>query len=346
MLIDSHLDLAYNALALGADPTLPLQALRRSPYGREAAARGETPTVALPAMREADIRVAFGTIFVQMQTEAFGTFGPTYTSPEQANTEGWQQLRWYQQLEQRGEVGLLRRRADLEAALAAPARPSLVLLMEGADPVRDAGELEQWWNEGLRIVGLAWSATRYAGGTGAPGPLTSAGSELLHEMARLGFGLDLSHLAEASAWQALEQFSGPVCASHSNCRQFVPTDRQLSDELIKSIAERDGVIGVVIYNKFLVHGWTPGQPKQAVRLADVVRHIEHICELAGDTQHVGVGSDLDGGIGVEGIPAELRDITDLPLIGDALRAAGWRDDQVDGVLGGNWAAWLRKALPA
>jgi len=345
MLIDSHLDLAYNALAFGADLTLPLGALRDSHYGRSASARAETPTVSLPALRDGDVRIAFGTIFVQSPTEAFGTAGLVYRTPDEANAQGRAQVRYYHQLEQRGEIALVRRRADLEAALAVPARPSLVLLMEGADPVRDVGELEQWWNHGLRIVGLAWSATRYAGGTGAPGRLTDAGRELLGEMARLGIGLDLSHLAEKSAWQSLELFSGPVCASHSNCQTYVPTDRQLSDALIKVVAERDGVVGVVVYNKFLVDGWTPGQPKDAVTLADVVRHIEHICELAGDTRHVGIGSDLDGGLGVEGIPAELHDISDLHLIGTALRDAGWRDDEIAGVLGGNWAAWLERVLP-
>ncbi len=345
MLIDSHLDLAYNAVALGADLTLSLEALRDSPYGRAAIARRETPTVSLPALRDADVRIALATIFAQAQTKAFGTPGPIYSTPDEASAQGWAQMRYYRQLEQRGEVAIVRSRSDLEAAVAAPARPSLVLLMEGADPVRDAGELQQWWNAGLRVVGLSWSATRYAGGTGAPGPLTPAGVELLDEMGRLGIGLDLSHLAEMSAWQALERFSGPVCASHSNCQAFVPTDRQLSDVLIRSIAERDGVVGVVIYNRFLVDGWTPGQPKSAVTLADVVRHIEHICELAGDSRHVGIGSDFDGGLGVESIPAELHDITDLHLIGSALRDAGWREDEVDGVLGGNWAAWLGRALP-
>lgn len=345
MLIDSHLDLAFNACAMGADLTLPLEALRASPYGREASARGETPTVALPALREADIRVAFGTIFVQTGNDVFGMLGPSYSTPEEANAQGWAQVRYYQQLEDRGEIALLRRLADLDAALLAPARPSLVLLMEGADPVRDAGELQAWRDAGLRIVGPAWSGTRYAGGTGAPGPLSAAGRELIGEMARLGMALDISHLADESFRQALDLFAGPLCASHSNCRAFVPTDRQLSDEMIRAIAERDGVVGVVIYNRFLVDGWTPGQPKDKVGLGDVVRHIEHICELAGGTRQVGIGSDLDGGLGVEGIPAELHAVTDLPLIGTALRDAGWRDDEIAGVLGGNWATWLRRVLP-
>jgi membrane dipeptidase len=339
MLIDAHLDLAFNALAMGADLTLPLADLRDSRYGRESSARGETPTVSLPAMREGGVRVAFGTIFVQSDTQAFHMVGPTY------HTQGWAQMRFYRALAEAGEIALVIDRVSLANALAGDSPlPGIVPLMEGADPIRDIAELPSWVAAGLRVIGPAWTRTRYSGGTGAPGPLTPLGRELLREMDRLGLALDVSHLSDESFWEALDLFRGPLIASHANCRALVPTDRHLSDDMIRAVIDRDGVIGVVLYNRFLDPTWKPDQGK-SVRLESLVRHIEHICAIAGDARHVGIGSDLDGGFGREAIPAEIDSILDLHRIGDALRAAGWRDEAIAGVLGGNWARWLRPALP-
>jgi membrane dipeptidase len=346
MLIDSHLDLAFNALALGADLRLSLEDLRSSPYGQAASSRQHTPTVSLQALRAVDARIVFGTIFVQKPTPTFNLIGPGYTTVEEANVQGWAQLRYYNQLAAEGEITLVVDQQSLGQSLAGTcALPGLVPLMEGADPITDPSELEVWIEAGLRIVGLAWSATRYSGGTGAPGPLTPAGRVLLQEMGRSGLALDMSHLSDASFWEALTCFDGPLIASHANCRAFVPTDRQLTDDMIKAIVERDGVIGVVPYNKFLVPDWLPGDAKASVSIDAVVRQIEHICQLAGDTHHVGIGSDFDGGFGVESLPAEIDSILDLPRIGDALRVAGWKDEDVSAVMGGNWARWLRRALP-
>lgn len=345
MIIDGHLDLAFNAVGMGADLRQPLDVLRASPYGRAAAERLETPTVALPALRAADVRVVFGTIFVQSPTQTFHLVGPTYATPEEANAQGWAQLRFYHELAAQGEIALVGSRAELERALEGTSPlPGLVPLMEGADPIRDPDELEQWRAAGLRIVGLAWSKTRYSGGTGAPGPLTAAGRALVQALPTHGLLLDVSHLAEESFWEALRLYHGPVIASHSNCRALTPTDRHLSDDMIRAIVERDGVIGIVLYNGFLEHGWQPGRGK-TVALAAVVRQIEHVCALAGDRRHVAIGSDFDGGLGVEAIPAGLDSIADLGRIGLALREAGWSEAEAADVLGGNWARWLRASLP-
>ncbi|WP_026370186.1 dipeptidase [Kallotenue papyrolyticum] len=345
MLVDAHLDLAFNAVAMGGDLSLPLAELRATPYGQAATRRGETPTVALPALRAADVRLAFGTLFVQAATEAFDLSGPTYRTPEEAHQQGQAQLAYYHRLAAEGQITLVTGRTSLQRVLNgdAPA-PGIVLLMEGADPLRDPDELEHWAAAGLRIVGPAWSATRYSGGTGAPGPLTPLGRALMRRLRRFGLALDVSHLAEESFWQALELFDGPVLASHANCRALVPGDRQLSDAMIRAVIERDGVIGVVLYNRFLDAQWTPNYGKR-VGLDALVRHIEHICAIAGDTRHVGIGSDLDGGFGREAIPVGLDSVGDLPRIGVALREHGWRDDEIAAVLAGNWIRWLRAWLP-
>lgn len=350
-IVDAHLDLAYNARS-GYDPRLPLDEARASRIGKQLAARGETPTVTLPALAEAGVGLVFGTLFVLPAGAPSDLAGEIYSTAEEAHTSAWRQIDYYRSLEEDGLVRIVERRSDVQELIAAKSAAKgntplgLVLLMEGADPLREPAELERWTERGLRIVGPAWNATRYCGGTGMPGGLTAAGRALMGELNRTGTALDTSHLAEESFWQALRLYRGPVIASHSNCRQYVPTDRQLSDDMIRAIIDRDGVIGVVLYNRFLNAEWNTGDRKSAIRLETLVRHIEHICELAHDTRHVGIGSDLDGGFGREGIPAELDSCVDLPLIGDVLARAGWRADEVAGVMGGNWVRWLGQALPA
>lgn len=343
MIIDAHLDLAFNAVGGGADLRLPLAQLRRSAYGQQNSARGATPTVSLPTLRAAEVRVVFGTIFVLKHTPAFDVDGPSYTTAAEANAQGWTQLHYYHDLAHQGEIALVTDRATLERALAGEApQPGLVPLLEGADPVRDVDELAHWHAAGLRIIGLAWSATRYSGGTGAPGPLTEEGRALVRALREHGFALDVSHLSEDSFWEALDLFDGPVLASHSNCRVFVPTDRHLSDAMIRALVARGGVIGVIPYTKFLTQTWTTDAPRAPIDA--LLRHIEHICDLAGDTQHVAIGSDFDGGFGVESLPVGMDSVLDLPKIGDALHARGWSPDDVAGVMGNNWARWLRGVL--
>ncbi len=349
-IVDAHIDLAYNALH-GHDLRLPLAKLRDTAIGRQMSARGETLTVSLPALKEGNVAVAFGTLFVLPANAPGDLRGRGYTNAEEAHRRAFQQVEYYRLLEADGLIRPIGDLTDLHALMAAeeqhdPARPlGLVLLMEGADPIRTPAELGWWVEQGVRIVGPAWTATRYSGGTAAPGPLTALGRELLSELAAVGAALDVSHMADESFWQAIRGFHGPVIASHSNCRGLVPGDRQLSDDMIRAIADRDGVIGVVPFNRFLDPTWTPHHGKAALGLDVLVRHIEHICEVAGGVRHVGLGTDLDGGFGREAIPAELDSCVDLPLIGVALLAAGWRSEEVEAVLGGNWLRWLAQSLP-
>jgi membrane dipeptidase len=220
----------------------------------------------------------------------------------------------------------------------------LVLLMEGADALRDPSELETWQRAGLRLLGPSWRATRYAGGTGEPGGLTDLGRELLREIDRLGMVLDMSHIAEESFWQALDIFSGLVIASHANCRVYVPTDRQLTDEMIRAIAACDGVIGTVLFDGFVVDGWQRGSDVP-VTLDDVVRHIDHVCQLTGSARHSAVGSDFDGGFGVESTPVEFDTVADLEKLAGALERRGYSQEDVAGVLGENWLRLLQRTLP-
>lgn len=348
-IVDGHEDIAYNALRHGRDVRRPvaqtreIEALlrRESPtVAREAA--HQTATLGLPELRVGGVGLVFATIF-------------TLPAPAPAQTEdGVAQLLYYHDLaRQHAGVRIVRTPEDLdtlvadwEAAPSAAERPvGLVLLIEGADAISKPSELYEWFNGGVRIVGPAWRGTRYCGGTGAPGPLTAAGRSLLAEMERMGVLLDLSHLAEESFYQALERFSGTVLASHSNVRAITPTDRHLSDDMIRAIAARDGVIGTVLANPFL----NPAARTEAstrVTLDDVVRHIDAICQLTGSARYCALGSDFDGGFGVESTPDELDSIADLGKIAQALSHAGYAPVDVAAIMGGNWLRLLRRGLPS
>jgi membrane dipeptidase len=249
-----------------------------------------------------------------------------------------------------GEVDAEEDEKGEEDADEAPVGPpvGLVMLMEGAEGVRQPGELDEWWEAGVRIIGPAWAGTRYCGGTHEPGPLTREGYALLDGMASLGFALDLSHMDEEAALQALDVYPGTILASHSNAVALlkgVETNRHLSQRLIRGLIERDGMIGVVPLNGFLVPGWKPRDGREAVSLELVTAQIDHICQIAGDARHVGLGTDFDGGYGVQSVPAEIDTIADLQKIVPLLFQKGYTQEDIAAILGGNWLDRLRRILP-
>jgi membrane dipeptidase len=211
-----------------------------------------------------------------------------------------------------------------------------VLLMEGADPVESPSQLGAWTDRGLRIIGPAWGATRYSGGTGAPGGLTDLGAQLLKAMTRKRVILDLSHMADQAVADAFEQWRGPIMASHSNARAIVPGDRQITDETAAEVARRGGMLGVSFYQP---HLRKTGRPS----LDDVVRHVVHLARAAGGPEHVGLGTDLDGGFDSRHAP--LSDLAQLKGLPARLRKHFSRA-QVEGVMGSNWIEFLRRSLPA
>ncbi|MEW6569005.1 MAG: membrane dipeptidase, partial [Chloroflexota bacterium] len=227
-------------------------------------------------------------------------------------------------------------------------RVGLVLMMEGAEAVRRPEELDEWYERGLRMVAPCWAGNRYGGGTGEPGPLTADGHALLETMAELGMMLDLTHMDEAAALEALDRYPGVLLASHSTSATLgysTYDNRHLPDAAIRHLAGRGGVIGILPYNRFLRKGWTRGDPRQTVTLNDVVTHIDHVCQLVGDAAHVGIGSDFDGGFGLDCLPVGLDSIADLRFIGEALAAHSFGRADVEAILGGNWLRLLRQALP-
>ncbi|MDE3228821.1 MAG: membrane dipeptidase, partial [Chloroflexota bacterium] len=298
--------------------------------------------IGLPDLRRGGVGLVCSTIFCMPEEQAAMT------------ADGWAQLRYYQGLAAEPNdagIRLIGSRADLDAltrdyaAAPSPAtRPvGFLPLMESADPIADPADLEQWRAAGLRIIGPTWRGSRYCGGTGHPGGFTDLGWALLAEMARLGMILDISHMADDAVWQAVERYEGPIIASHTNCRAFVPTDRMFTDDQIRAIAGRGGVIGAVLHNGFVVSGWTPAVGP--VSIDSVVRHIDHVRELTGDASHSGIGSDFDGGAGAESTPAPFDTVADLGALADALRAHDYSEEEVTGIMGGNFLRAFRAALP-
>lgn len=342
LLIDGHEDLAWDALVLDRDVTAPLATIRVAEGPLPAHGQG-VATLSLPALRETGVRVVISTLYATPHGDTpLRRHG--YHTPDEAFAQAVAQLDYYQRLEGAGEVTLIRDRESLDAVVnGTRPTPGLVLLMEGADPIREPAELPWFVERGVRLIGLSWAATRYAGSNSQPGPLTASGVELLTTMARLGVTLDVSHLAEEAFWAALDLFPGLVVASHANCRSIVPGPRQLNDNMLRAVAGRGGVIGLMLYNRFLRPGWQDGDSKASVSLTDLRLHIAHLAHIAG-VECIGLGTDLDGGLGRDDIPRELHSVLDLPRIADALADAGYAPPVIAGIMGENWLRVLRGIL--
>jgi membrane dipeptidase len=359
IIVDAHEDLAWNALTFERDYTLSVVETRSRESGKEAPQHNGHTLLGWPEWVRGRVALVFATLFAAPARTRKGAWDTQcYDTVEGAHQLYRNSLDYYLRLE--GEHPDKFRRilsqADMDQHLGewegerlGEPKVGLVILMEGADGVRDPTELPEWFDAGVRILGPAWSGTRYAGGTGEPGPLTDEGRALLEVMAELGMILDVSHMAEEGVLEAVERYDGALIASHCNPLARLPhsakPERHLSDRSIARIAEREGVIGVVLANHFLKDGWTASEGRQAVTLDEVVAHIDHICQVVGDVEHVGLGSDFDGGFGLDKVPLDLDTVADLRLIGDRLSARGYRPGEVEAVLAGNWLSVLRRALP-
>jgi membrane dipeptidase len=329
-IVDGHLDLAYN-VSHGRDVLQPAELQTPDEEG--------IPTVGLPDLRRGRIGLICATIFCEPGAEGRGG----YQTADEARATALSQLDWYLLQRDKKIFRFVQTPSDVPDQAAGESPLPMVLLLEGADPIRDASEIPWWFSRGLRAVGLAWKQTRYAGGTRAPGPLTPDGIVLAKALDAAGITHDTSHLAEESFWQLLDLVGGPVMASHSNCRSIVPTDRQLSDEMIRAIVRRGGVVGINFYDKFLIPPDEYGKRRAA--LSDVTTHMRHICDLAGSAAHVVIGTDMDGGLGREQIPREIITSADLPRVADALAEANFSDADVARIMHGNWADFWRRSLP-
>ncbi|PSR53588.1 peptidase M19 [Adhaeribacter arboris] len=352
--IDAHLDLAMNALEWNRDLRQPVHNLReREKHKTDLPDRGKG-IVAFPELRRGNVGLVVATQIARYVAPSNPL--PGWHSPEQAWAQTQGQLAWYRSMEEVGELTAITDKASLENHLQRWTAPEAnsenlpigyILSLEGADSLVTIGHLERAWQNGLRAVGPAhYGPGRYANGTDATGNLNSQGKELLREMERLNIILDATHLCDDAFWDALDCFHGPVWASHNNCRSLVNHNRQFSDEQLKELIKRGAVIGGAFDAWMLVPNWKRGEstPQEMnCSLETVIDHLDHICQLAGNTRHIGIGSDLDGAFGQEQSPFDLETIADLQKIPDLLSHRGYSEEDIQNVMQGNWVRFLRNA---
>lgn len=352
LIFDAHLDLAMNALEWNRDLTRSVAEIRRREEGRTDKVDRAAGTVALPDMRRGQVGLCVATLISRWVKP--GNPLPGYHSADQAWAHTQGQLAWYRAMEEAGQMTPIVDRAALERQVALwqgqppdDAPIGYVLSLEGADSIRTPRHLERAYADGLRTVGPAhYGPGTYAFGTHSTGGLGARGRELLDEMQRLGMILDVTHLCDESFWEAIEHFAGPTWASHSNCRALVPEERQFSDEQLRVLIERGAVVGGVLDAWMMVPGWIRGktQPEDAgVKLSHLVDHIDHVCQLAGNARHAAIGSDLDGGFGLEQSPADLNTIADLQSVPRLLAERGYSPEDIAQIMHGNWIRFLEQA---
>ena len=360
LIVDSHQDLAWNILSFGRDYTRSAYETRRIEKGSPTIERNGDTLLGWPEYQQGEVAVIFATLFSTPARWAFDWETCYYKDSAEAQGQYRQHLEIYHRLtdDHPDKFRLITTASNLAEVLASQrnADPAgdgypvgLLPLMEGADCIIDFGELEEWWELGLRMIGPAWAGTRFCGGTKEPGPLTKDGRGLLAAMADFNFILDLSHMDEPATLEALDFYPGHIVVTHANCSALMPEyefNRLLSDRVIYGILERDGIIGVVPFNTFLKDGWLIGKSnREDVSLERVVDHIDHICQLAGDARHVGIGSDFDGGFGMQSTPKEIDTIADLQKLVPLLLSRGYSEEDTAAILGGNWIKQLHRSLP-
>lgn len=352
LIFDAHLDLSMNALEWNRDLTKSVAEIRKREEGRNDKVDRGLGTVALPDMRRGNIGICVATMIGRYV--APGNPLPGWHSPEIAWAQTQGQLSWYRAMEEKGEMvqitdaAGLQRHVDLWTNNPPPDAPvGYILSLEGADSIRTPQHLEQSYKQGLRALGPAhYGDGRYAQGTHASGGLSDIGKELVKEMDRLGIILDVTHLSDQAFNEALEIFGGPIWASHSNCRTLVPDQRQFTDDHLRRLIERGAVIGAVLDTWMLVPGWIRGKttPKETgVKLSHAVDHIDHICQLAGNANHCGIGTDLDGGYGLEQSPGDLDTIADIVRFADLLSDRHYSDADIEKIMNGNFIRFLLNA---
>lgn len=352
-IVDAHLDLAMNAMEWNRDLRLPIQQIRDREKGMNDKPDRGKGTVCLPELRKGNIGLAVATQIARYV--APGNPLPGWHSPEQAWAQTQAQLAWYREMEAQGEMTQIKDLKSLNIHLdvwndSGPAEQKpvgCILSLEGADSLISLQHLETAYDYGLRALGPAhYGPGRYANGTDATGKMGTDGLALLKKMEELNIILDTTHLCDDAFWQAMDHFHGQVWASHNLCRSIVDHNRQFSDEMIKVLIERGAVIGAAFDAWMIVPGWERGKStpkKMDCNIEKIIDHIDHICQLAGNILHVGIGSDLDGAFGKEQCPYDLETIADLQTIPSLLHKRGYSETDIENIMHKNWIRFLRNA---
>ncbi len=351
-LIDAHLDLSMNALEWNRDLRASIQEINEREKGMTDKPDRGNAVVSLEELRKGNIGIVVATQIARYVAKDSDL--PGWHSPEQAWAQTQGQLAYYKSLEQLGELTPIRNLHELHAhvdywhqTLETKKKIGYLLSLEGADSLVSVEYLEIAYQNGLRAVGPAhYGPGRYAQGTNATGGLGPQGKELLQKMEQLNIILDATHLCDDSFWEAMEHHHGPVWASHQNCRALVDHNRQFSDEQFREIISRGAFIGMPLDAWMMVPNWERGKStpeNMNVSLDTMIDHLVHICTIAGNTNHVGLGTDLDGAFGKEQCPTDIETIADLQKIPELLLKRGFSEQEIEKVCSGNFLNFLERA---
>lgn len=351
-IFDAHLDLSMNAMEWNRDLRNNVSLLRQLEQGMDDKPDRGRSTVSFPDLRKGNIGIVVATQIARFVKP--DSLIPGWNSPQQAWAQTQAQVAWYKCMEEEGEMVSITDRESLQRHIALwndgtpnDKKPiGYILSLEGADSIVDISYLEKAYNYGLRAIGPAhYGPGRYANGTDSTGEMNKKGIELLHEIERLNMILDVTHLCDDAFWQALDHYNGPVWASHNNCRSLVNHNRQYDDEQIKALIARGAVIGGALDAWMLVPDWKRGVSTplgMQCNLETVFKHMDHICQIAGNALHIGVGSDLDGAFGTEQCPYDLDTIADLQKLVSIFRNHGYTEEDLKNIFHQNWINFLMK----
>lgn len=308
---DAHEDIAFHISYFNRDfvnPTIPCM-------------------ITLPWLIQGNVRLVFNTIYVHPN------FKPRRTLEASLN-----QFSIYQNIyeEHDTQIVQIKEYSDL-STLERDNRIGFLTLLEGADPIEEPNKLNEFYNRGVRIIGLSWNDQNiYASGNDTSSGLSQNGKELIKRMNDLSITLDLSHLNEKCFWEAIDICETIPIATHSNARSITNHPRNLKNDQLIAISERGGVIGLVLYNDFLKT--SDNNPT----LENVFSHADYIINLCGE-DHVGIGSDLDGAE-VDEFPQEIRTVADLPKIAEYFLERGYQEERVRKIMGLNFLRVLKENL--
>ncbi|WP_447640433.1 MULTISPECIES: dipeptidase [Chitinophagaceae] len=356
-IIDGHLDLSMNAMEWNRDLTQPLSTIRKREEDLTDKPDRGNSVISFEELRNGNIGIVLATQLARCTDQNGKLTGSGWFSPEQAWAQTQGQLAWYRAMEQKGEMKMIRTKTDLQNnfQLWNDGKPNnnkpigYVLSLEGADSLVDLSYVDVAYSYGLRAIGPGhYGPGRYANGTDATGHLNEKGKELLRKMQQLGMALDATHLNDDAFWDAMELFDGVVWASHNHCRKIVNHNRQFSDAMIKALIEKDAIIGAAFDAWMIVPNWvrSVSQPKEmGCSIDSVVKHIDYICQIAGNSNHVCIGSDLDGGFGKEQCPYDLETIADLQKVSELFAKRGYTNSDIENLMYKNWMRALTKSLP-
>jgi len=351
--LDAHLDLSMNAMEWNRDLTKPVWEINQREIGMKDKPDRGRATVSLPELRRGDVGLVIATQIARFV--APNNPLPGWFSQEQAWAQTQGQLAWYKTMEEKGEMVQITNRIGLKNHIRLweenreEKKPiGYILSLEGADSLINMKYLEKAYDSGLRALGPAhYGPGIYANGTDSEGKLSKKGHELLKEMDNLGIILDATHLCDDSFWDALERFKGPIWASHSNARSLVNHNRQFSDDQIRELIRREAVIGIPLDAWMMVPNWIRGISNPNTMnctMRTMVNHMDHICGISGNANHIGIGTDLDGGFGKEQCPADLETIADIQIIPTHLTERGYSITDQQKIMHGNWINFLDKNL--